>query len=108
MQTLFGRLATIIDRQPNKPAFILKNARGQWQTITFLQLLTTADHLASGLMARGLKPGMRAGVMIPPDIDFFALLLALLKIGIIPVMIDPAIGLGNVGKCLQESRPEIF
>jgi acyl-CoA synthetase (AMP-forming)/AMP-acid ligase II len=46
--------------------------------------------------------------MSPPSVDFFALCFALLKTGLVPVMVDPAIGLRNVTDCIHESQPEIF
>ena len=43
-----------------------------------------------------VTPGMRAALMTPPSADFFALAFALLKLGIVPIIIDPAIGLQKV------------
>ena len=51
---------------------------------------------------------MRAALMTPPSADFFALAFAMLKLGIVPIIVDPAIGLKKVGECLKESQPDIF
>jgi acyl-CoA synthetase (AMP-forming)/AMP-acid ligase II len=51
---------------------------------------------------------MSAAVMTPPSIEFFPFAVALLKFGIIPIILDPAVGLKKVGEILQESQPDIY
>lgn len=51
---------------------------------------------------------MRAALLTPPGVEFFALAFALLRTGIVPVIVDPAIGLKQVGQCLAETKAEIF
>ena len=51
---------------------------------------------------------MTAALITPPSADFFALAFALLKLGVVPIILDPAIGLKKVGECLEESKPDIF
>jgi acyl-CoA synthetase (AMP-forming)/AMP-acid ligase II len=51
---------------------------------------------------------MRVALMVPPSLDFFALTFALFKMGAVPVLIDPGIGLPNLGKSLTEAAPEAF
>ena len=46
--------------------------------------------------------------MVPPSPDFFALTFALFKVGAVPVLIDPGMGVQNLGKCLAEAEPEAF
>ena len=55
-----------------------------------------------------IRPGSRAVLMIPPSVDFFALAFALLRLGIVAVLIDPGIGLRNVTRCLAQTDAEIF
>ena len=94
-------------RFPDKAAFIFKRG-GTWETATFRQLFERSEQLARGLSVLNLHAGQRAALMSPPSVDFFALCFALLKTGIIPVMVDPAIGLANVTACINESQPEVF
>lgn len=108
MQTdLFARLQTNATKHPDKPAFIYPY-RGNWETITYAQLLDSTNRFARGLQACSLTPGMCAAVMTPPGIEFFPFAFALLKLGIIPVIVDPAIGLKKLGACINETEPEIF
>src|SRR5262249_15265906 len=63
---------------------------------------------AAGLSALGLRPGSRAALLVPPGPDFYALTFALLRLGAVPVLVDPGLGLRGVGECLGRSAPEAF
>jgi acyl-CoA synthetase (AMP-forming)/AMP-acid ligase II len=89
------RLEEHATRYPQKAAFVFKRG-AKWDTFTFGQLFERSEQLAPGLSTLGLRAGQRAALMSPPSPDFFALAFALLKTGIVPVMVDPAIGLSNV------------
>ena len=43
-----------------------------------------------------------------PGLELFGLTLALFKLGAVPVVIDPGIGLRRFGRCLEEAEPEAF
>jgi acyl-CoA synthetase (AMP-forming)/AMP-acid ligase II len=108
MQTnLFTRLQTQAQKQPDKTAFMYPN-HGTWKTVTYTELLESTERFARGLQACSLTPGMRAALLTPPSADFFPFAFALLKLGIVPVMVDPAIGLKKLGICINESKPDIF
>jgi len=104
-----SRLELIAQAQPAKPAFIFFSARDKrWETVTFQQLADSTQRFASGLLAGGVTPGMTAALLTPPSADFFALAFAMLKVGVVPIILDPAIGLKKIGECLTESKPDIF
>ena len=106
---IISRLELNTKANPAKPAFIFFSRRNkQWETITFRRLADSIQHFASGLEDYRVTLGMRAALMTPPSADFFALAFALLKLGIVPIIIDPAIGLQKVTECLEESKPDIF
>jgi acyl-coenzyme A synthetase/AMP-(fatty) acid ligase len=46
--------------------------------------------------------------MVKPSLELFALTLALFKLGAVPVMVDPGIGVRRMRRCLAESEPEAF
>jgi len=46
--------------------------------------------------------------MVPPSPNFFALTFALFKVAAVPVLIDPGMGVRNLGKCLADAEPEAF
>jgi acyl-CoA synthetase (AMP-forming)/AMP-acid ligase II len=78
------------------------------RTITFGELNSDSDAIASGLRHIGITLGMRTALMVPPSPDFFALTFALFRLGAVPVLIDPGMGVKNLGKCLAEAEPEAF
>jgi acyl-CoA synthetase (AMP-forming)/AMP-acid ligase II len=114
---IISRLELVIDANPAKPAFIFFSSQTKrWETVTFQGLADSIQRCTSGLSslrsnsghACRITPGMSAALMTPPSADFFALAFALLKLGIVPIIIDPAIGLRKVTECLEESKPDIF
>jgi len=46
--------------------------------------------------------------MVTPSLEFFALTFALFKVGAPIVLIDPGMGMKNLGICLAEAAPEAF
>ncbi len=108
MTSLLSRFDENVARQPDKAALVFADAGGHWQTVTYHQLWERSQQLTRGLASYQLPPGSRAVLMIPPSVDFFALAFALLRLGIVAVLVDPAIGLRNVTRCLAQAQPEIF
>lgn len=104
---LFERFEKNAQRHPNKPAFIYNNKQN-WETLTYRDILDRSNRFFLGLQACQLTPGMTAALMTPPSADFFPFALALLKFGIVPIILDPAVGLKKVGEMLTESQPDIF
>jgi len=89
---------------------VQKSQRGKltYQEIDFLTLHQRSDKIAYALNAYGIKPGMKAVLMVTPSIDFFALTFALFKAGIIPILVDPGMGIKNLKQCFIESEPDAF
>ena len=92
---------------PDKPAFIYFE-KTNWKTLTYKDIFDKTQRFLRGLEAGPYTPGMFAAVMTPPSTDFFPFALALLKFGIIPILLEPAIGIKKIGEILQESKPDIF
>lgn len=78
------------------------------RTITFAELNADADAIAHGLALLGVARGTRVALMVPPSPDFFALTFALFKLAAVPVLIDPGMGVRNLGVCLGEAEPHAF
>jgi len=89
---------------------VQKSQRGKlhYQEIDFVTLHQRSDEIAYALNAYGLKSGMKAVLMVTPSIDFFALTFALFKAGIIPILVDPGMGIKNLKQCFIESAPDAF
>ncbi|WP_282166948.1 olefin beta-lactone synthetase [Shewanella japonica] len=79
-----------------------------YQEIDFNQLNAQSDEMAYRLNANGITAGMKAVLMVTPSIDFFVLTFALFKAGIIPILVDPGMGVKNLKQCFEESNPDAF
>lgn len=108
--TLDGMLAAAARADPAKAATVLPRRRpGRTPRVTsFGELDRRVDALAAGLLASGVRPGMRAALLVPPTADFFALAFALLRARAVPVLVDPGIGRRHLGRCLGEAAPGAF
>ncbi|MBN1932045.1 MAG: AMP-binding protein [Desulfobacterales bacterium] len=90
------------------PAGRDNNGRVAYAHLTFLQLEQESDRLAHGLFKAGINRGCRTILMVKPGLEFFALTFALFKIGAIPVVVDPGMGIRRMIRCFKESQPEAF
>ncbi|MDR2339315.1 MAG: AMP-binding protein [Deltaproteobacteria bacterium] len=74
--------------------------------ITFGELDRDSGILAGKLRNDlGLDPGERVLVMLRPGPDFYVVAFALFKAGLVPVMVDPGMGLRRMLECLSEGKP---
>lgn len=80
----------------------------RYQELNFSQLDQQSDAIAHLLNDYGIKKGMKAVLMVTPSLDFFALTFALFKAGIIPILVDPGMGVKNLRQCFIESQPDAF
>ena len=95
-------------RQPDAMAIAWPDGRGGFSQRTFRELDEDSSRLAAALTAYGIGRGTRTVLMVPPSLDFFALTFGLFKAGIVPVMVDPGMGLKSLKTCLAEAEPEAF
>ncbi|MBE0501918.1 MAG: AMP-binding protein [Desulfuromonadales bacterium] len=99
--------------QPEAPAIYIPCGHdAQNQTVydqySFAELNRESDRMAFALEALGIKRGLRTVLMVPPGFEFFALTFALFKIGAVPVLVDPGMGVKNLKTCLSEAQPHAF
>ena len=90
------------------PAGRDRAGRMRYTHLTYRQLDQDSDRIALGLAAAGIERGMRAVLLVRPGLDFFSLVFALFKAGVVPVVIDPGIGLRSIAQCCLEAAPEAF
>ncbi len=81
---------------------------GRYAELTAAELNRRSDRIAHALVDIGIGEGVRTVLMVKPSLEFFALTFAMLKIGAIPVMVDPGMGTKNLGRCLADAEPEAF
>ncbi len=76
--------------------------------ITFKTFCKLVDSYAGGFKKRGISKGTRTIVLIKPGIDLFATIFALLRVGAVPVLIDPGMGNRAMAKALCGAGAEAF
>ena len=76
--------------------------------LTFRQLDLQSDKLARGLETIGISRGVKTILMVKPSLDFFVLTYALFKVGAVPVVVDPGMGVKRMIQCLQSTGAEAF
>lgn len=96
-------LARRAGRSPQATAYIFPDGK-----MTYAELERESDEVARGLHQWGVRKGTRTAFLVPPSREFFVLAFALLKLGTIPVLIDPGIGRRQIGICLKLAGPEVF
>lgn len=95
--------------QPDTRAIVMPGRGGApGPQLTYAELDRTSDLIAHGLADLGIARGTRAVLMVKPSLELFTLTFAMFKAGVVPVMIDPGLGVRNVGPCLAEVAPQAF
>ena len=97
--------------EPFRPAVILPagrdhSGRGRFSQYSFSQLNSLCDRYARGLCDYGVRRGQRVLLMIRPGIELIAVVFALMKIGAVPVLIDPGLGRKSFLQCVSESEAD--
>ena len=108
-----GYLTEIARSQPDTLAIALPvgrstNGQVKYRELSYRELNEESDVVAFALQAAGIKRGMATALMVRPGPEFFSLTFALAKLGAVPIVIDPGIGLRNIKTCLGEAEPEAF
>ncbi|WP_279384381.1 AMP-binding protein [Geotalea toluenoxydans] len=100
-----AHLPEMASRQPDTPAIIFPNKNC---CLTFSELDRLSDRIAYGLETYGIGRGVRTVLMVTPGPDLFTLTFALFKVGAVPVLVDPGLGVKNLKKCLADAEPQAF
>ena len=108
-----SHLSAMAARRPNDIAIYCATGgdpgdRDSYARMTYAELDQRSDDIAAGLLATGIRRGDRAALMVKPGLNLFSLTFALIKAGIVPVLIDPGIGLKNIKGCIARSKPTAF
>ncbi len=88
------------------PAGRDKNNQVLYSHLTFKQLDVLSSRLAAGLESIGISRGTRTILMVPPGMEFFIIVFAMFKVGAVPVVVDPGMGIDRMVQCLHQGRPK--
>ncbi len=108
-----SHLPRMAQLQPYTRAVVFPHGRDEkgrvsYIHLTFKQLDELSDAYARGFEKIGIRRQTRTILMVKPSLEFFALTFALFKVGAIPVLIDPGMGVKRMLHCLQETQSQAF
>ncbi len=108
-----SHLKRAAERRPFKRAVVCPSGRDHYGRViyaqlTFQQLDRESDRLAHGLLCAGIGRGVRTILMVRPSIEFFELIFAIFKVGAVPVVVDPGMGIRRMLTCFRSTRPQAF
>jgi len=99
-RNITDHLYSVAESHPEKKAFLHPDS------LSFGEFILEIDRYAAGFRATGIGQGTRTIVLITPGIDLFAVTFALFRVGAIPVMIDPGMGLKRMVNALASVEAE--
>lgn len=79
-----------------------------YQDKTFQQMDHDVDLWATYLLTQGFSRGKKALLLLPPGEDLLITVFAMLRLGTIPVVIDPGMGIKNFIHCAQRTQPDLL
>lgn len=109
-----GRLSMVASLAPGAIAIAEPDGPPQpdglrsYALTTFGSLDQRSDEIARGLIAWGVQPGMRLAMLVPFGAGFIELVFALMKAGVVTVLVDPGMGRKHLIRCLSAAEPDGF
>jgi len=79
-----------------------------WTHLSFAQLNALTDEYARGFVAAGMRSGDRVSLLVKPCLEFIPLVFAVFKVGALPVLIDPGMGLKGFLACIGRIKPRVL
>lgn len=105
-----NRIVETSKRIPEKRSVVFSerqsNGSYRYPYYTFKEFEERSNQFAHKLTKAGIRPGMRTLLFVRPCLDFSIITFALFKIGAIPVLIDPGMGIKNLLSSIKQVRPE--
>ena len=72
---------------------------------SFAELEAEASASVHYFLAKGIRRGSRVLLMLRPGLDLIRIVFALFKMGAVPIVIDPGMGLKKFLRCVRHSKP---
>lgn len=106
-------LPEVAERRPHdcaiaSPLFDWRKRITGYDTVSFKELELKCGRLSRFFMQQGLRSGSRALVMVRPGVDLLLVTFTLFRLGIVPILIDPGMGLRSFLRCVGRSQPEVL
>ncbi len=101
----FAATLTARAREEPRAAALIEPAG---RRVTFAELEALSLRYAHGLERHGVRHGDRVLYMLRPSIDGYAVFYALLRLGAVPVLMDPRMGFRRLIDCITAVRPRVI
>nr|WP_281373358.1 alpha/beta fold hydrolase [Kineococcus aurantiacus] len=82
------------------PAVVEMRPDGTSRAVSWALLARRTDELAAGFAARGMAPGQRVSLLVPPGADLTAALYAVLRVGAVAVVADAGLGVRGLSRAV--------
>ncbi len=102
---VYELFADTLTRRAMHPALIA-GVGSKRQQVSFAELDRKVDDVVTTLCEAGLTPGDKVLLAVPISIDTYAVMLALLKAGLVIMYIDPAHGAARTAQILKRWPPQ--
>ncbi|GAB1692094.1 fatty acid CoA ligase family protein [Krasilnikovia sp. M28-CT-15] len=76
--------------------------------LTFAELHERSDAYAAGLHAHAIGKGTKTVLMLRPGLELYPVLFGLLKLGAVPVIVDPGMGVRRMLHCYRSAGAQAF
>ena len=97
------RIREVAGKIPDKKSVVFAKDNSFY---TFREFEERSNQIANRLVKLGVRPGMRTLLFVKPCLDFSVITFALFKVGAVPVLIDPGMGLTNLLSSVKQVKPE--
>jgi acyl-CoA synthetase (AMP-forming)/AMP-acid ligase II len=92
--------------RPNSPAIIESGWFGRTHVVTFSELHQAGARAASLLWRSGLRPGDAVLVFHQMSAELYVALIAIFRLNLIAMFLDPSIGTDHIEHCCQRHAPK--
>ncbi len=90
--------------RPDAPA-IIERRHGRNRVTSFREMERASCRAATLLLSAGLRPGDRALVLQPMSSELYTAMIALFRLGLIAIFLDPSAGRGHIADCCSIAPP---
>ena len=77
----------------------------RYEERSFAELDAETSATAHLMLVRGIGQGTRVLLMLKPGLDLIRIVFALFKLGAVPIVVDPGMGLPGFLRCVRHSQP---
>lgn len=96
----------LTDTARTRPDELCVVEMGRGRRRTFAEMEREVAATASGLRRRGVRPGDRVALLVPPGIDLTVAVYAVWRIGAVIVVADAGLGVRSLGRALRGAAPD--